>query len=88
MSEMEEFRNDAYENAKIYKEWMKKWHHKQILRKEFTPGQIVLIFNSRLRLFLSKLWSRWSGPFMVQRVLPFGAVEIKGDDGRTFQVNG
>ncbi|XP_073025098.1 uncharacterized protein [Primulina eburnea] len=26
LNEMEEFRNDAYENAKIYKEKTKKWH--------------------------------------------------------------
>ena len=36
LNEMDEFRNDAYENAKIYKEWTKKWHDKQILRREFT----------------------------------------------------
>ena len=26
MNELEELRNKAYENAKIYKEWTKKWH--------------------------------------------------------------
>ena len=39
LNEIDEFRNDAYENAKIYKEQMKKWHDKQILRREFAPGQ-------------------------------------------------
>ena len=34
LNEMDEFRNDAYENAKIYKEQTKKWHDKQILRRE------------------------------------------------------
>jgi len=28
LNEMDEFRNDAYENTKIYKEWTKKWHDK------------------------------------------------------------
>ncbi|XP_075475633.1 uncharacterized protein LOC142507907 [Primulina tabacum] len=32
LNEMVEFRNDAYENAKIYKEKTKRWHDKQILR--------------------------------------------------------
>ena len=59
LNEMDEFRNDAYENAKIYKEWTKKWHDKQILKREFAPGQQVLLFNSRLKLFLGKLRSRW-----------------------------
>ncbi|XP_075497927.1 uncharacterized protein LOC142535526 [Primulina tabacum] len=42
LSEMEEFRNDAYENAKIYKERTKRWHDKQILRRDFEPGQQVI----------------------------------------------
>ncbi|XP_057969556.1 uncharacterized protein LOC131158712 [Malania oleifera] len=53
LNEMDEFRNDAYENAKIYKEQMKKWPDKQILRHEFALGQQVLLFNSRLKLFLA-----------------------------------
>ncbi|KAK9225734.1 hypothetical protein WN943_010778 [Citrus x changshan-huyou] len=51
LAELEEIRNDAYENAKIYKQQMKIFHDKQIMRKSFTPGQKVLLFNSRLHLF-------------------------------------
>ncbi|KAH9658411.1 Endonuclease [Citrus sinensis] len=51
LAELEEIRNDAYENAKIYKQQMKVFHDKQIMRKSFTPGQKVLLFNSRLHLF-------------------------------------
>ncbi|KAH9649110.1 hypothetical protein KPL70_025865 [Citrus sinensis] len=51
LTELEEIRNDAYENAKIYKQRMKVFHDKQIIRKSFTPGQKVLLFNSRLHLF-------------------------------------
>ena len=38
LNELEELRNDTYENAKIYKEHTKKWHDKQVLRKEFKEG--------------------------------------------------
>ena len=38
LSELEEFRNKAYKNAKIYKEKMKAWHDKHIVRKEFESG--------------------------------------------------
>ena len=65
LSELEEFSNEAYENANIYKEKMKAWHDKHIIRKEFESGQRVLLFNSRLKLFPGKLKSRWSGPFTV-----------------------
>ena len=76
LSELDEFRNEAYENAQIYKEKMKVWHDKHIVRKEFELGQQVLLFNSRLKLFASKLKSKWSGPFIVVQVFPYGGVEI------------
>ncbi|KAL5560366.1 hypothetical protein UlMin_036577 [Ulmus minor] len=67
MNEMEEFRNNAYENAKIYKEKTKKWHDRHIQKRDFEEGQQVLLFNSRLKLFPGKLRSRWSGPFTVNK---------------------
>jgi Reverse transcriptase (RNA-dependent DNA polymerase) len=43
---------------------------------------------SRLKLFLGKLRSRWSGPFQVKKVFPFGAVEIWSEKTGIFKVNG
>ncbi|KAI5343129.1 hypothetical protein L3X38_011005 [Prunus dulcis] len=63
LNEMDEFRNEAYENAKIYKEQTKAWHDKHIVRKEFHAGQKVILFNSRLKLYPGKLRSQWSGPY-------------------------
>ena len=77
LNEIEEFSNEAYENMKLYKEKTKRWHDKQILRREFKKRQKVLLFNSRLRLFLEKLRPRWSRPFTIEKVLPFGAIELK-----------
>ena len=88
LSELEEFRLEAYENASIYKEKTKLWHDKHIKRKAFEVGQQVLLFNSRLKLFPGKLRSRWSGPFVVRKVYPYGAVEVYSDDTGTFKVNG
>ncbi|KAL5550248.1 hypothetical protein UlMin_000424 [Ulmus minor] len=88
LNEMEEMRNDAYENARIYKEKTKAWHDKHILRRNFEVGQKVLLYNSRLRLFPGKLRSRWSGPFLVTKVFPYGSVEISHETKGTFKVNG
>jgi hypothetical protein len=88
LHELEEMRLQAYENAKIYKERTKKVHDERISRRIFKEGDLVLLFNSRLRLFPGKLKSRWSGPFTVRKVYPFGAVDISGEDGRIFKVNG
>ena len=66
LNELEEFRIEAYENAMLYKEKTNRWHDNLILRKEFNPGQQVLLYNSWLRLYPSKLKSRWSGPFRIK----------------------
>ncbi|KAM2154918.1 hypothetical protein ACFX1Q_046672 [Malus domestica] len=51
LNELEEIRNEAYENARLYKEKTKAFHDKMIRTKSFVVGQKVLLFNSRLRLF-------------------------------------
>ncbi|CAJ2674991.1 unnamed protein product [Trifolium pratense] len=90
LNELEEWRQQAYENAVIYKARTKRYHDKGLVSKEFHKGQQVLLFNSRLQLFPGKLRSRWSGPFVVKEVFPHGAVEIftPGEEDRSFKVNG
>ena len=39
LQELEEIRLEAYENSKIYKEKVKRFHDSRILRKEFHIGQ-------------------------------------------------
>lgn len=88
LNEMDEFRNEAYENSKIYKEKSKAFHDRQILRKDFRPGDKVLLFNSRLKLFPGKLKSRWSVPFIIDRSLPYGTIQIRSEKTSPFKVNG
>jgi hypothetical protein len=58
------------------------------LRRSFEPGQKVL-YNSRLHLFLGKLKSQWTGPFIIRLVFPHGAIEIEDSkNDNTFKVNG
>ncbi|XP_073120292.1 uncharacterized protein [Henckelia pumila] len=89
LQELEELRLEAYENSRIYKEKTKLFHDNSILRKQFTVGQKVLLFNSRLKFMPGKLRSQWIGPFVVTHVFPYGAVEIKSlDTEKIFKVNG
>ena len=87
LMELDEFRLDSYENAKIYKEQTKKWHDRKIEMRTFEPGQLVLVHNTRLRLFPGKLKSRWRGPYKVVKSWPYGVVELVDHDGRIFKVN-
>jgi len=89
LSELEEIRAEAYESARSYKERAKLFHDKHILRKEFAPGMKVLLYDSKLHLFSGKLRSRWTGPYIISRVFPYGAVEIYDPkSGAKFKVNG
>jgi len=56
---------------------MKSYHDKKILKREFKLNYLVLLFNSKLMLFPRKLKSKWSRPFIVKTVKPFGVVEIE-----------
>ncbi|KAL9232855.1 hypothetical protein vseg_007919 [Gypsophila vaccaria] len=88
LNALDEFRLDAYDSARIYKERTKRWHDKNILTREFTTGDKVLLYNSRLHLFPGKLKSRWSGPLTVTAVSKFGPIEIENASGECFKVNG
>ncbi|XP_016498593.1 uncharacterized protein LOC107817305 [Nicotiana tabacum] len=89
LNETDEFRLHAYESATIYKEMMKFVHDKKILKREFNSGDLVLLFNSRLKLFPGKLKSKWPGAFKVVSASPYGAIELEPEDRtRTFKVNG
>ncbi|XP_073120367.1 uncharacterized protein [Henckelia pumila] len=89
LQELKELRLEAYENSRIYKEKKKLFHDKSILRKKFTVGQKVLLFNSRLKFMTSKLCSQWIGLFVVTHMFPYGAVEIKSlNTEKIFKVNG
>ena len=89
LNELEELRNDAYINAKIAKEKLKKWHDQLVLRKKFFEGQKVLLYDSKLHIFSGKLKSRWIGPFVVHKVHSNGAIELLNfKNEKTFKVNG
>ncbi|KAJ9552558.1 hypothetical protein OSB04_016603, partial [Centaurea solstitialis] len=87
--ELEELRHVSYENAKLYKDKTKKWHDRRIHHRDLREGQKVLLFNSRLRLFPGKLKTRWSGPFVIHKVYPHGAIDLLNPESSAiFKVNG
>jgi len=68
LSELEEWREKAYHNSKIKK-------------KEFAPGDKVLLFNSKVKLFgHGKLRSIWEGPFKVINSSSHGAIALQNNE--------
>ncbi|GJZ81752.1 reverse transcriptase domain-containing protein [Tanacetum coccineum] len=87
LNELSELRDQAYENSLIYKEKTKKLHDSKIKNRIFNVGDQVLLFNSRLKIFSGKLKSRWSGPFTITEVYPYGTAKLSHTDGSNFKVN-
>nr|GEV96906.1 reverse transcriptase domain-containing protein [Tanacetum cinerariifolium] len=86
--QLNELRDQAYENSLIYKEKTKRLHDSKIKDRVFNIGDRVLLFNSHLKIFSGKLKSRWSGMFTISHVYPYGTVELSQPDGPNFKVNG
>nr|GEV68490.1 reverse transcriptase domain-containing protein [Tanacetum cinerariifolium] len=87
LNELSELRNQAYENSLIYKERTKKLHDDKIKTRIFNVGDQVLLFNSRHKIFLGKLKSRWSGPFTISEIYPYGTAKLIHPNGCNFKVN-
>nr|GEX80031.1 hypothetical protein [Tanacetum cinerariifolium] len=87
LNELSELRDQAYENSFIYKERTKKLHDAKIKNRIFNVGDQVLLFNFRLKIFSGKLKSRWSGPFTISEIYPYGTAKLVHPDGFNFKVN-
>ena len=68
ISSLDEWRTQAYEDARLFKERVKRWHDKRIQKREFNVGDHVFLYNSRLRYFVGKLLSKWEGPYIIEEV--------------------
>nr|GEX92703.1 reverse transcriptase [Tanacetum cinerariifolium] len=88
LNELNELRDQAYENSLIYKEKTKRPPDSKIKDRVFNVGDRVLLFNSRLKIFLGKLKTRWFGLFTITQVFLYGTVELSQTDGPIFKVNG
>ncbi|XP_057758381.1 uncharacterized protein LOC130979046 [Arachis stenosperma] len=89
LQELESLRLEAYENSRLYKEKVKVVHHRSIKRREFQLGDLVLLYNSRMRLMPGKLRSRWDGSYRVEKVEPYGAFHLSHpSSSELIKVNG
>nr|GFB80960.1 reverse transcriptase domain-containing protein [Tanacetum cinerariifolium] len=76
LNELHKLRDQAYENSLINKERAKKLHDSKIKNRIFNVGDQVLLFNSHLKIFSGKLKTRWSGPFIITEVYPYGTAKL------------
>nr|GEW43411.1 reverse transcriptase domain-containing protein [Tanacetum cinerariifolium] len=85
LNELNELRDQAYENCVIYKERTKNLHDSKIKNLIFNVGDQVLLFNSCIKIFSIKLKTRWFGPFTITQVFPYGTIELSQPNGPNFK---
>ena len=89
LTSLDEWRSEAYESAKMFKEKVNKWHDKRILKREFNVADKVLLYRSRFRFSPGKLISKWEGPYHIEEVYRSGAIKINNfEDTKPHVVNG
>jgi hypothetical protein len=86
LSTLDEWRNKAYENARLFKEKVKQWHDKRILEREFHVGEKVLLYRSRLRFFCRKITLKMGRTYVIVEVYRSGAIKIASLKDETTQV--
>ncbi|XP_022007418.1 uncharacterized protein LOC110906619 [Helianthus annuus] len=88
--ELEALRDAAYERSSNVKEKTKALHDRGLKDlKEFKVGDKVFLYNSRFKLFPRKLKSKWTGPYVVKEVFPYGAIELFDEVTKgSWKVNG
>jgi hypothetical protein len=69
LSSLDEWRNEAYENARLFKEKVKQWHDRRILKGEFHVGEKVLLYRSRLRFFAGNYSQNGKDPLLLKRCI-------------------
>ncbi|XP_047268779.1 uncharacterized protein LOC124898805 [Capsicum annuum] len=87
LNEMDEFHLWVYERTSPYKERMKLYHERRIEKREFQVGDLVLLFNSRFKLFPGNLKSKWFASFKVTQAFASGVIGLENRDVKLIKVN-
>ncbi|KAK1401475.1 hypothetical protein POM88_001080 [Heracleum sosnowskyi] len=68
----------VYKSNRLYKEKVKDWRERGVVKHSFVPGQLVLRFKSRFRFFLGKRKSGWSDAVEIFHKFSDEAFKVNG----------
>ena len=85
-----EIHHQEIQSTKNSKETTKKWHDRNTKRKDISVGDLVLLYDTRLKVKPKKLHTTWVGPYTVKDLNNNGLVQLKTLQGKIFKkvVNG
>jgi hypothetical protein len=64
-------------HQEVQKERDKTWHDRDIKKKSFKEGDLVLVYDSKFLQHLGKFRMHWLGPYEVKTVTKGGVVQLK-----------
>ena len=73
-------------HQKFEKQRKKSWHDRQIKRKHFEVGWLVLMYDSKFFKNLQKLRAHRLWPYIVTKITDGGALKLQSLDGIEVQV--
>src|SRR3989337_30113 len=82
ISSLDEWRTQAYKNAKLFKEKVKRWHDRRIQKTRIRNRRSSFIIQLSFKIFFAgKLLSKCEGPYIVEEVYRYGAIKINNAEG-------
>lgn len=86
-NKMDEFRICSYKSSTLYEEKMKLYHKPKIKKRDLIASDMILLFDSRIKLFQGKLKSRWKDTYRVVTVFAFDAIVLENKKGMGIKIN-
>lgn len=79
LNDIDMFHHKAYGNSTLYKKDGTISCPKDQKEIQFTIGNMIILLDSKLHLFLGKQNSRWIGQYQVVKVFPYGDIELENN---------
>lgn len=80
----------AIQHQEAQKQQQKAWHDRNIKTKNISVGDLILLYNSRIKGKPRKFETTWMGPYIIEDLNSNGSVRLKTLRGQVFPkvVNG
>ena len=90
LQKLEEYRIIAIQHQEAQKQQQKAWHDRNIKTKNILVGDLVLLYDSKIKGKPHKLETTWMGPYIIEYLNANGSVRLKTLQGHVFPkvVNG
>jgi hypothetical protein len=63
-------------HQEVQKQQQKAWHDRHIKKKDIKNGDLVLLYDSRIKGKPRKLETTWLGPYVVEDIRSTRAVQL------------